>query len=198
MTLFRADGARHDFPVKVHEVRDVTGAGDTVLALFTIALGNGLTAEEAAPLANIGGGIVVERVGCARITLSEVASRAVEERGDSKIFDDEHLIALEELLRDVPYTLLGLDQEDPITTTFFRTVRELKAKANTRLVLYVRESHSPDYLELLSSIADIDYILVPSAKLKGLWERLPPADVAAWHDSTLIPLSHASELLSPT
>ena len=33
ISLFHRDGSRHDFPVRVREVKDVTGAGDTVLAM---------------------------------------------------------------------------------------------------------------------------------------------------------------------
>ena len=51
---------------------DVTGAGDTVLALFTVALGNHLTPEEAAPLANLAGGLVVMKRGTATVSRAEL------------------------------------------------------------------------------------------------------------------------------
>jgi rfaE bifunctional protein kinase chain/domain len=54
------------------EVADVTGAGDTVIATFTAALGAGATAEEAAHLANYAGGIVVMKRGTATVAQHEL------------------------------------------------------------------------------------------------------------------------------
>jgi D-glycero-beta-D-manno-heptose-7-phosphate kinase len=54
------------------EVADVTGAGDTVIAVFTLALACGATAEHAARLANYAGGIVVMKRGTATVTRAEL------------------------------------------------------------------------------------------------------------------------------
>jgi rfaE bifunctional protein kinase chain/domain len=54
------------------QVTDVTGAGDTVIATFTAALGAGATTEEAARLANYAGGIVVMKRGTATASHSEL------------------------------------------------------------------------------------------------------------------------------
>jgi rfaE bifunctional protein kinase chain/domain len=54
------------------EVADVTGAGDTVIAVFTLALACGASAEEAARLANYAGGIVVMKRGTATLTPDEL------------------------------------------------------------------------------------------------------------------------------
>jgi len=51
---------------------DVTGAGDTVLAAFTLALASGASALEAAQVANIAGGLVVMKRGTAVATRSEL------------------------------------------------------------------------------------------------------------------------------
>jgi rfaE bifunctional protein kinase chain/domain len=51
---------------------DVTGAGDTVIAVFTLALAAGATAMEAAQLANYAGGIVVMKRGTATVTREEL------------------------------------------------------------------------------------------------------------------------------
>jgi bifunctional ADP-heptose synthase (sugar kinase/adenylyltransferase) len=58
------------------EVADVTGAGDTVIATFTLALASGATFAEAAQLANYAGGIVVMKYGT-RPVLFEELERAV-------------------------------------------------------------------------------------------------------------------------
>ena len=51
---------------------DVTGAGDTVLAAFTLALTSGASALEAAQIANIAGGLVVMKRGTATIAREEL------------------------------------------------------------------------------------------------------------------------------
>mgnify|MGYP001323773201 CR=1 FL=1 len=52
---------------QVQEVFDVTGAGDTVVAVFTLALAAGLTPFDSAQVANIAGGIVVGEIGCVAV-----------------------------------------------------------------------------------------------------------------------------------
>lgn len=66
---------RFDFPAFVHEVKDVTGAGDTVLAIIAATFANELDLKTGAFLANVAAGIAIERSGCARITLKELEDR---------------------------------------------------------------------------------------------------------------------------
>lgn len=54
------------------QVTDVTGAGDTVIATFTAAIGAGASTEEAARLANYAGGIVVMKRGTATVSQQEL------------------------------------------------------------------------------------------------------------------------------
>jgi len=54
------------------EVADVTGAGDTVIATFTLALAAGASAAEASMLANYAGGIVVMKRGTAAVSAAEL------------------------------------------------------------------------------------------------------------------------------
>lgn len=55
------------------EAVDVTGAGDTVIAVFTAALGVGATFLDAARLANCAGGLVVMKSGTATVSAAELA-----------------------------------------------------------------------------------------------------------------------------
>ncbi len=57
----------------VEDAVDVTGAGDTVHATFAIALAAGASPVEAAHLANIAGGLVVQKLGTATVTRDELA-----------------------------------------------------------------------------------------------------------------------------
>ncbi len=74
MALFQR--AKRTVHIPVHgtdEVADVTGAGDTVIATFTLALACGATYYEAARLANYAGGIVVMKYGTRPVTHDELA-----------------------------------------------------------------------------------------------------------------------------
>jgi rfaE bifunctional protein kinase chain/domain len=73
MTLIQTGRASIHIPIfGSDEVADVTGAGDTVIAVFTLALACGGSAEEAARLANYAGGIVVMKRGTATVTQEEL------------------------------------------------------------------------------------------------------------------------------
>jgi D-beta-D-heptose 7-phosphate kinase/D-beta-D-heptose 1-phosphate adenosyltransferase len=64
MTLVTGDGVSH-LPADARAVFDVSGAGDTVVAVVAAAIGAGLAPVDAARLANIAAGIVVGKVGTA-------------------------------------------------------------------------------------------------------------------------------------
>lgn len=75
MTLFEPRKKPLHIPIYgTDEVADVTGAGDTVIAVFTLALACGAAAEQAARLANYAGGIVVMKRGTATVTRQELRS----------------------------------------------------------------------------------------------------------------------------
>ena len=73
MALLERDGATTFIPIHgTDEIADVTGAGDTVISTFTLALACGATPLEAASLANVAGGVVVMKRGTATISPSEL------------------------------------------------------------------------------------------------------------------------------
>jgi len=72
MALFPRDGSRYVLDAEAREVFDVTGAGDTVIALMAAALGAGLPLEQAAELANLGAGLVVGKIGVATVSRAEL------------------------------------------------------------------------------------------------------------------------------
>lgn len=67
MSLFANDKITH-IPTVARHVYDVTGAGDTVIATFTLAYAAGASLEESAMIANHAAGIVVGEVGTATAT----------------------------------------------------------------------------------------------------------------------------------
>jgi D-glycero-beta-D-manno-heptose-7-phosphate kinase len=81
MALF-ADSRRPEL-IPVHgtnQVADVTGAGDTVLATFALAVSAGATPLEAALLANFAGGVVVMKMGTAVVTPEELIAAVESDR----------------------------------------------------------------------------------------------------------------------
>ena len=73
MTLFDGDSCHH-IPTAARDVYDVTGAGDTVIAVFTTCLARGDDPLEAAEIANKAAGVVVGKVGTATATWQEIDS----------------------------------------------------------------------------------------------------------------------------
>ena len=77
MSLFIENEPVMRLHTQAREVFDVTGAGDTVVAVIGAALGAGLNLQDSVVLANIAAGIVVGKMGTANVTLTEL-QRALE------------------------------------------------------------------------------------------------------------------------
>ncbi|MCX5687879.1 MAG: D-glycero-beta-D-manno-heptose-7-phosphate kinase [Candidatus Omnitrophica bacterium] len=77
MQLFQKSGAVTHIPTVAQEVFDVSGAGDTVISAFTLALALGVDMKDAAYISNIAAGIVVGKVGIAVITQKELLARII-------------------------------------------------------------------------------------------------------------------------
>ena len=75
MQLFEKKGSVTHIPTVAQEVFDVSGAGDTVISVFTLALALGIEMRDAAYISNIAAGIVVGKVGIAVITQEELLAR---------------------------------------------------------------------------------------------------------------------------
>ena len=72
MSIFQNNGKINNIPTFAKEVFDVTGAGDTVISVYTLALACGATYTEAAKIANTAAGIVVGRVGTSVVKVDEI------------------------------------------------------------------------------------------------------------------------------
>jgi D-glycero-beta-D-manno-heptose-7-phosphate kinase len=75
-SIFIENQRRIDVPTEKRSVIDVTGAGDTVLALLAMAFANRIPLYEAAILANLAAGLAVEKFGCACITHAQLLEAA--------------------------------------------------------------------------------------------------------------------------
>jgi rfaE bifunctional protein kinase chain/domain len=80
MALFEEGHPTRHIPIYgTDQVADVTGAGDTVIATFTLALAAGATPAEASRLANYAGGIVVMKHATATVSSAELREAIREE-----------------------------------------------------------------------------------------------------------------------
>ncbi len=72
MMLFQRNQEPHRVPTRARQVFDVSGAGDTAIALFTLALTAGATPLEATEIANHASAVVVGKLGTATVTRDEL------------------------------------------------------------------------------------------------------------------------------
>jgi D-glycero-beta-D-manno-heptose-7-phosphate kinase len=72
MMLFTSDKSPYYIPPRAREVYDLSGAGDTAIAFYTLALLAGATAVEAAEISNYASSVVVAKFGTATVTPQEL------------------------------------------------------------------------------------------------------------------------------
>ena len=95
MTLVTDEGYVEHVRATALEVFDVSGAGDTVVALMASSLGAGLTLTEAVHLANKAGGIVVGKAGTAVVSKEELLADSPQEKfqtAERKVYTLEEAI----------------------------------------------------------------------------------------------------------
>jgi D-beta-D-heptose 7-phosphate kinase/D-beta-D-heptose 1-phosphate adenosyltransferase len=72
MALVHRDGRRNVYPTRPRQVYDITGAGDMVLSVLGMTLAAGADFAAAIRLANLAGGLEVEKIGVATVTRDEI------------------------------------------------------------------------------------------------------------------------------
>jgi D-beta-D-heptose 7-phosphate kinase / D-beta-D-heptose 1-phosphate adenosyltransferase len=97
IAILRADSRMH-VPAAARQVYDVSGAGDTVVAVLAAGLASGVTVEAAARLANLAAGIVIAKVGTVPIRSAELLGALV---GDLQPGSQEKVLSLDLLLARV-------------------------------------------------------------------------------------------------
>ncbi|MSR65425.1 MAG: D-glycero-beta-D-manno-heptose-7-phosphate kinase [Verrucomicrobiae bacterium] len=80
LALFESNRKAFRIPTMAREVFDVSGAGDTTMAVFTLALAAGARSIEAAIIANHAAGVVVGKVGTATVSPEELIASFERER----------------------------------------------------------------------------------------------------------------------
>ena len=161
IAVFQRPCERTDFPVRAREVVDVTGAGDTVLAVLTVALASGLSLQEGAELCNVAASIAIEQIGCARITRSQLGQRLLELHSEHKVFGLEQLRALAHAAGPQGTSLLVVSEEEGFSAALFSSLETLRTKGQGPLVVAVLGA-SPEsaFVQLLSSLRQVDFVVL--------------------------------------
>lgn len=103
MALSHRDGTATIFPTRQRQVYDITGAGDMVMSVLGLALAAGADYPSAIRLANVAGGLEVEKVGVVTVTREEIISDLLH----TPMLADPN--AATSKVRDLPRLLLELD-----------------------------------------------------------------------------------------
>jgi D-beta-D-heptose 7-phosphate kinase/D-beta-D-heptose 1-phosphate adenosyltransferase len=101
MAMRHRDGRSRHFPTRPRHVYDITGAGDMVMAALGMALASGADYDQAIALANVAGGLEVEKVGVATVTREEIL-RDLTSAGSTAVAETK-LLPLQALLQELDY-----------------------------------------------------------------------------------------------
>jgi len=99
MLLLQKDRAAGKIAAQAREVFDVTGAGDTVVAIVAAVLGAGEDMESACNLANTAAGIVVGKLGTATVSPAELRSRYLVQDNRQSIVEQSGLVEIVDQLK---------------------------------------------------------------------------------------------------
>jgi D-beta-D-heptose 7-phosphate kinase / D-beta-D-heptose 1-phosphate adenosyltransferase len=103
MALAHRDGRQTVFPTRQRQVYDITGAGDMVLGVLGMALAAGADYDPAIRLANIAGGLEVEKIGVATVTRDEILRDLVH----AGAAGNQSVLPLDALCRELDRRRLG-------------------------------------------------------------------------------------------
>jgi len=128
--------------------------------------------------------------------LSDLARRLLEQDVVNKVFDEDHLFALQEALKGHPFALLGISGEAELTPSLFHGIRQLSQKPGWDLLVYVKDRDPQDeFVDLLASLHDVDFILVKGESLLSLCQKITPDEVYEIKDNALEKLESVTALL---
>lgn len=159
ISLFEKDKQkRRDFSVCSREVKDVTGAGDSVLAMLAVSIANHVAIDNAIQLANISGALAIERLGCVSISLSDIAEYILRQHQTEQRNKLAHGIPnklqwnsekdLEVIKKSLSgYQLIVIDSSERLASFSFERFLPLKEKNEDKILVYMQgEQKDFDYL----------------------------------------------------
>ena len=191
MVLFSRGKKPYIIKTKIRQVYDVSGAGDTVVAVLGLAVASGFSFEEGAVLANTAAGIVVGKVGTATVSKKEItdAIKPHPDKFSSKQKTFPELLPLSrELKRKGKKIVLTNGCFDLLHAGHINLFAESKKNGDV-LVVAIDDDDSvraikgmgrpvikaKDRVRILSALDSIDYVVVfSSEELKKLIEFIRP------------------------
>jgi D-beta-D-heptose 7-phosphate kinase/D-beta-D-heptose 1-phosphate adenosyltransferase len=161
ISVFYPNGHHELYPVSSKEVRDVTGAGDTVLAMVSAGYACGLSLQEILPLANIAATCSIERIGCAQITLRDVASRILEQHPHGKIWGGSSFVQLTSLLPQERFLVIRIPEHHTLGAQEVIRLSELARQHHDRrsVAYFTGSVQDPKILELVASLQCVQFVL---------------------------------------
>lgn len=191
MVLFQPKQKPYYINAETRQVFDVSGAGDTVIAVLGIAVASGASLAEAASIANKAAGIVVGKVGTATVSKKELSSVLTPEKNYSikklvdinnlpslvqKLKNDNKKIVLTngcfDLLHAGHVMLLSSSKKlgDVLIVAIDDDISIKKLKGTGRPIISIKER-----ISILSALDSVDYIVVFSSKqLNKIIESIRP------------------------
>lgn len=171
MTLIEAGKPALHLPASAREVADVTGAGDTVIAVFAAAIASALPPTEAAAIANVAAGIVVGRVGAASVTPVEL-KLALHAHGRGPVDEATLLALVAEARRRGERIVMTNGCFDLLHAGHVRYLAQARALGD-RLIVAVNDDASvrrlkgagrpvvplEDRMAVLAALADVDWVV---------------------------------------
>jgi D-beta-D-heptose 7-phosphate kinase/D-beta-D-heptose 1-phosphate adenosyltransferase len=161
ISLFYPDGRHQHFPVLPREVRDVTGAGDTVLAMLSAAYASGIALDEAVRLSNAAASCAVERLGCVRISLQDVASTLIRQNPSGKVCSAEAFYSLVGTLGRAPMMMIRMPPSHTISSAQLMRLAEVAALHSDKQAIAYFEEQSPDprLLDLVAGLRPLALVV---------------------------------------
>jgi len=188
MILFYKDSNRSmELPSYADKKSDITGAGDTMIAAFSLALASGASLEEASLIASNAAAISIERYGTYSVKLEELEKRIFRET--SKIVNFSQLEEIVKREREFGKTIVWTNGCFDIYTIGHKNLLEEAAKEGHILIVGIDSDESVRRLkgenrpinnersraEIISSIENVDYVTIfPENGLIKYLEVLQP------------------------
>ncbi|MDF1796585.1 MAG: bifunctional D-glycero-beta-D-manno-heptose-7-phosphate kinase/D-glycero-beta-D-manno-heptose 1-phosphate adenylyltransferase HldE [Coxiellaceae bacterium] len=212
MLLVEANGNTTNLAAQAQEVYDVTGAGDTVIAILATALAAGSSLSEAAYLANIAAGLVVRKLGAGSVSTAELR-RQLQKNSDSHLgvlTEDEAMRAVEDARAHGEKVVMTNGCFDILHAGHVQYLQQAK-QLGDRLLIAVNDDESvrqlkgdsrplntlQDRMELLAAMRDVDWVVPFSEDTpRRLFGRLMPDVLVKGGDYTVEQIAGAQEVMA--
>ena len=159
ISLF-TNGSHDHFKVVSKEVKDVTGAGDTVLATLSIAIGNKIDLKNSCIMSNVAASISIEHIGCYRVSLKDLMKRFLERSINNKIIDLDYFLVLKNILTENEFSILSIKSKNEITTSIYKAIKNIASER--KLIVNINENdYEGEFIDFLSSLNEISFIILP-------------------------------------